>query len=176
MATDARWMQQAEGFLELDLPSNAIEALEKVSADGRTQFPHIFHTLFAEALRSLSRFEDAIGHFIQARHAVPTDVGCYLALGWCYKRCDRIDLAIESLAEAERICRMSKKHVDQLPLVLYNLSCYYALAEQRKPMLDRLAAALDLNPDLRDLIPTETDFDAFRDDPQFQKLATSRQV
>ena len=43
----------------------------------------------------------------------------WLALGWCYKRIGRIDLAIESLEEA-----LSIEPNDAL--IHYNLACYWS--------------------------------------------------
>jgi hypothetical protein len=59
-----------------------------------------------------------------------------------------------------------------LPIILYNLSCYYSLAGQRTPMLRYLAEALELHPHFRDEIPEESDFDRFRNDPDFVRLSS----
>lgn len=171
MSRDANWLTQAVGYLELDLPRQALECLAHVSADARRREPFHFHSLSAEALRRLDRHAEAVGHLLEARRDKPGDAGCCLSLGWCAKRSGRLDMAIEALREAERICRM-KRDDEMLPLVLYNLSCYLSLAGERESMLDRLAAALELKPDFRNAIPDEPDFDPYRDDPDFQRLAS----
>ena len=58
----------------------------------------------------------------------------------------------------------------ETPVVLYNLSCYYALAGQKTQALSWLARALRMDADLRRLIPDETDFDPIRNEPEFIKL------
>jgi tetratricopeptide (TPR) repeat protein len=171
MSSDANWLTQAVGYLELDLPRQALECLANVSEDGRRREAFHFHNLSAEALRRLDRHREAVDHLLQALRDKPADAGCRLSLGWCAKRSGRLDLAVEALREAERICRL-KKDDELLPLVLYNLSCYLSLAGEREEMLHRLAAALELKPDFRDAIPEESDFDRFRDDPDFQRLAS----
>ena len=55
-------------------------------------------------------------------------------------------------------------------LLHYNLSCYWSLAGNPAKALEKLADALDLDPDLRTLIPNESDFDALRGNPDFDRL------
>lgn len=49
----------------------------------------------------------------------------------------------------------------------YNLACYWALAEQVKMVVLHLTQAFDLNPDYREYVDLESDFDAIRNDPDF---------
>ena len=76
-----------------------------------------------------------------------------------------MDAAIEALQKA----------LDAEPkeaLLLYNLACYYSLAGKRDAALEHLAQALNIEPQYRDMMGTETDFDPIRDDPEFQALAS----
>ena len=63
-----------------------------------------------------------------ACRAEPQHVHIWLALGWCYKRNGRIDLAIESLEEA-----LAAEPNDAL--VHYNLACYWSLAKNKRQAL-----------------------------------------
>lgn len=171
MSSDDRLIQAAEGYLELGLHRQAVESLERISEGGRAAHPFHFHLYFATALQFCGRFADAIPHFLAAQKEKPAEIACYLGLGWCYKRVARIELAIESLHEAQRVCRVANDD-QNLPLVLYNLSCYHSLAGRKEDMLKNLAAALELDPAYRDRIPQEPDFDPFRDDPDFLLLAS----
>lgn len=171
MSNDLRFLQQAEGYLELGLPKSAIQALRAMSAAGQAEHPFPFHFYMAEALRECAEFEEAIGHFDKARRERPAEIGTHLGLGWCYKRVGNIEDAIDALLEAERVCQMGKLE-GELPLVLYNLSCYYSLAGRKQEMLDRLADALALDKSYLARIPGETDFDPFRTDPDFVRLVS----
>ena len=75
-----------------------------------------------------------------------------LALGWCYKRTNRLAQAIDSLARALR------DHPDQA-LLHYNLACYWSLAGNTPNALRELSIALELNSELRSLVAREADFD-----------------
>ena len=83
-----------------------------------------------------------------------------IALGWCYKRTHRC-AAIDALERAERLPEDSLLH--------YNLACYWSLAGTRQG-LDELSVALELGPELRNLIAEESDFDQLRGNPEFEKL------
>ncbi len=87
-----------------------------------------------------------------------------MALGWCYKRIGRIDLAIESLEEA-------KSSKPNLAIIHYNLACYWSLAKNKSRALSEyLAHAFQIDPDYRELVHREHDFDPIRDDPEFRQM------
>jgi tetratricopeptide (TPR) repeat protein len=118
-----------------------------------------------QALQMLERFKEALVPLNQAAKDDPQNIDAWLALGWCYKRTGRIDLAIESLEEA----------LDLEPgsaLVNYNLACYWSLARNKRQALAYLSQALALDSGFRSLIEAERDFDPFRGDPQFQAITS----
>jgi tetratricopeptide (TPR) repeat protein len=118
-----------------------------------------------QALRLLERYTDALAPLTVAAEGDPQNIDIWLALGWCYKRTGRIDLAIESLEEA----------LDLEPgsaLVNYNLACYWSLARNKRQALAYLTQALSLDGYFRHLVDAEQDFDPLRADPDFQ-AATS---
>jgi Flp pilus assembly protein TadD len=156
-----RQLSKAEGFLMLDLPKKALEILEGCSDWATMQFEASLLT--GEALRSLGRFRDALKPLEVAASLRPEDVGVAMALGWCYKRTHRLAQAIDALGRAVR-------HNPEEPLLHYNLSCYWSLAGNAAKSLDELAAALDLDPGLRSAIAKESDFDALRGNPEFERL------
>ena len=57
-------------------------------------------------------------------------------------------------------------------LVHYNLACYWSLAGNKRQALLFLAQALDLDPNFRDLVSAESDFDLVRNDPAFRALTS----
>lgn len=158
-----RQLDEAEGYLMLNLPRKAIEILERRADWATMQFEASF--LSGEALRSLERYREALKPLEVAAALRPADIGVAIALGWCYKRTQRLAQAIDSLERAARHHSKSPQ-----PLLHYNLACYWSLAGNPTKALDELAQALDLDPDLRALIPDEHDFDKLRGNPEFERL------
>ena len=107
--------------------------------------------LKGEALRSLERYREALQPLETAASLRPGDTGVALALGWCYKRTNRLAQAIDALDRARR-------HNPENALLHYNLACYWSLAGNPPRALDELAAALELDPNLRSLIADEPRF------------------
>jgi len=156
-----RRLGEAEGYLMLDLPARALAILEARPDWATMQFEAA--SLTGEALRVLGRYRDALKPLEVAAALRPGDVVVAIALGWCYKRTHRLAQAIDALGRAVR-------HNPQAPLLHYNLSCYWSLVGNPTKSLDELAIALDLDPDLRDRIAAEPDFDAVRGNPDFERL------
>ena len=157
-----RQLDEAEGYLMLQLPARALEILEQRADWATMQFEASLLT--GEALRSLERYREALKPLELAAKLKPSDVAVAIALGWCYKRTHRLAQAIDAL---ERAVRKSPEE----PLLHYNLACYWSLASNPAKALDELTIALDLEPGLRSLIPDETDFDQLRGNPEFVRLA-----
>src|SRR3954447_13071052 len=78
-----RQLDEAEGYLMLNLPARALEILESRTDWATMQFEASFLT--GEALRSLDRFRDALKPLELAAKLRPAEVGVAIALGWCYK-------------------------------------------------------------------------------------------
>jgi tetratricopeptide (TPR) repeat protein len=156
-----RQLGRAEGYLGLNLPARALEILEGRTDWATMQFEASLLT--GEALRVLGRHRDALKPLEVAASLRPGDVGVAIALGWCYKRTHRLAQAIDALDRALR-------HNPDEALLHYNLACYWSLAGNASRSLDELAAALDLDPDLRTRIARESDFDALRGNPEFERL------
>jgi tetratricopeptide (TPR) repeat protein len=152
---------QAEGYLELGMASHALSALDRAGPP-ETLTSHALY-LKGEALRSLSRFREAIEPLTSATQSDPRNIHIWLALGWCYKRTGRIDLAIESLEEA------LLAEPDNA-LVSYNLACYWSLAKGKRQALAYLERAFELDDDYRTLVADEPDFDPLRSDPDFRAM------
>lgn len=156
-----RHLDEAEGYLMLDLPARALEILERRSDWATMQFEASF--LCGEALRSLERYREALKPLEVAAKLRPGDVAVAIALGWCYKRTHRLAQAIDALERAER-------HNPEHALLHYNLACYWSLAGNPSKALDELAVALELEPTLRSQIAEESDFDPLRGNPEFERL------
>lgn len=155
------YQRQAEGYLEIGLPQQALEVLSRLG-DRISRSPHALY-LHGEALRSLGRYLEALEPLGQAAKTVPENVHVQMALGWCHKRTARLDLAIQDLERA-----LDVEPTD--PLVHYNLACYLSLAGQRRRALVHLSRAFSLDATLRRLVDNEPDFDPLRSDPGFLSL------
>lgn len=170
-------LREAEGYLELlslddqklrlDLETRRplleralaiLKPLDRVGRIGKSDAAAPY--LQGEICRQLERYDEAIGHLRRALERDPDDVRIYLALGWCCKRTNRLDLAIEALESA-----MTVAHEE--PTVHYNLACYWSLARNVKLAARFLASALALDERFRELVANETDFDPVRESPEF---------
>jgi tetratricopeptide (TPR) repeat protein len=160
-----RQLSAAEGYLELDLAQKALEILQ--SRPDWATMPFEAHFLTGRALRALGRHREALRPLEAAAALRPGDVAVALELGWCYKRTHRLAQAIDVLERARR-------HHPEQPLLHYNLACYWSLAHNPSRALDELTVALELEPRLRGLIAGEADFDALRDNPDFQRLTAGQ--
>jgi tetratricopeptide (TPR) repeat protein len=154
-------LDEAEGYLMLDLPDRSLQILESRPDWLNMQFEASF--LKGEALRSLKHYREALRPLEIAAALRPADARVALALGWCYKRTNRLAQAIDSLEAALRA------HPDEA-LLHYNLACYWSLAGNGAKALKELATALEIDPDLRGLIPDEPDFQQLRGDPAFERI------
>jgi tetratricopeptide (TPR) repeat protein len=156
-----RLLDEAEGYLMLDLPRHSLQILDSRPDWSTMQFEACF--LKGEALRCLDRYREALKPLEIAASLQPGDTRVALALGWCYKRTNRLAQAIDSL---ERVLR---EHPYE-SLLHYNLACYWSLAGNSSKALDALSCALDLDPELRSLVAEEQDFDQLRGNPEFDRL------
>lgn len=172
-------LREAEGYLELlaalgerNRPQLAMRrpiiervlALLPVEADFGTRESRALF-LRGQALRMIDEFALAIENLSLASGLEPQNLSIWLALGWCHKRMGRLDLAIEALEEALAIDSSQA-------IVHYNLACYWSLAGNPAFATGYLSHAFELNPDYRDLVDSEKDFDPIRRYPEFRQLTS----
>jgi len=167
-------LRQAEGYLELltatcdqwettpavrdKLANRVLELLKDLRRPGSFRGDKLF--LQGQALRLMERYGEAVRPLRRAAEEDPGNVHIWLALGWCYKRLGRLDMAIESLEEA------LAADPDRA-IVYYNLACYWSLAENAQLAVEYLARAFEIDSNYRDLVDKERDFDPIRNDPEF---------
>lgn len=156
-------LMAAEGYLELQLPEQALAELQRLDPADRRTSEALYLT--GEALRALERYREAIPVLKAAADKAPSKLNVHLALGWCYKRVGRIESAIEALQEA------LEDNLEEA-ILHYNLACYFSLAGHRELALSHLSQALSLDGSYRDLIGREADFDSIRSDPEFQAITS----
>lgn len=164
MALDAaqlreRRLEAARGYLMLDMPDHALKELRAIDAPHECRFE--IAGLRGEALRQNGRFDEALQEFLVADDANPDDLAILFGQAWCLKRTERLHDAIAAMERAYEIA-------PDEAVVLYNLACYWTLAGDKQNALSWLGRALRMDAGLQKLIPEESDFDALRDDPDFQ--------
>ncbi len=169
-----RAIRTAEGYLELmstfesglsmdeelaqPIADRMLKLLNSIdpSPDHRCYVLH----LKGEACRFANRFEEAIVHFRRSLEIEPDNIHGLLAIAWCFKRCDQLNDAIESMQIAIEF------EPDQA-ICHYNLACYFALEGRTSNAIEYLAQAFELRPSFRQQVAGESDFDLIRDDPEF---------
>lgn len=156
-----RRMEAAQGYLMLELPDRALQELQGVDTDSYKAFDVLL--LRGEAYRAKADFQSALVEFSNAHKLQPNDLSAMMGMAWCYKRIDQLDRSIETM-------RLAYESHKEVPVVLYNLACYYSLAGEKELALSWLARALRMDRGFTKLVPKETDFDPLRDDPDFMHL------
>lgn len=116
--------------------------------------------LEGEALRALGRWEESLAALRMAAENEPQRLEAWLGMGWCLKRLGRLDEAIAALDQG---LAASPRE----PILLYNLSCYHALAGRVQASIEHLTKAIAIDARFRDLTGAEPDFDPIRKDPRF---------
>jgi tetratricopeptide (TPR) repeat protein len=159
----ARRLRAASGYLDLEMPTHALRALDGIAHPNATPFE--FYHFRGQALRMAGRFDEALDALSRARDERPDDLDVLMAMAWCFKRTDQLPRAISAMEEAYRA------H-PRVAVVLYNIACYYSLAGEKAQALSWLGRALRMKADLRKLIADESDFDSLRNDPDFIYLTT----
>ncbi len=148
----------AEGYLMLEMPDHALHELS-----GK-EFPEDLNVLViclqADAYRMKEDYSTALASYHQADAKRPNDITVLLGMSWCYKRIDQLEKAIEKTKQAYDVSPNES-------IILYNLACYYTLADDKSQALSWLGRALRMDDALLKLIPKETDFDSLRDDKDF---------
>jgi len=162
-----RHLEAARGYLMLDMPDHALQQLAAVDEPELVAFD--VHSLRGEALRQKAEHHAALNAYHKALNDSPDDLGVLFGMAWCYKRTDRLDEAIASMQRAYEAA-------PDEAVVLYNLSCYWALAGDKENALSWLGRALRMDTSLRKLVATESDFDSLRDDPDFQFIVQAGEV
>ena len=60
-------------------------------------------------------------------------------------------------------------------IVIYNLACYFSLLGDKPKAIECLGRSLRMEPELKELIPNEPDFNDLRQDPHFQFVTNAVQ-
>lgn len=167
-------LREASGYIELgellvehDAPlppsgqkllHRALDLLALLSE--QTRSTAIAKLLEGEALRTLGRWDESLTALRQVSEQEPKRLESWLGMGWCLKRLGRLD-------EAIGVLQQGLEAAPNAPILLYNLSCYHALAGRVQAAIEHLTTAISIDARFRDLTGGEADFDPIRQDPRF---------
>ena len=156
-----RILKAAEGYLELELPDQALRELDQIkpSDDLRCQY----HILRGEAFRQRKEYEAALLSYHKSHCGEPANLIVLMGMAWCYKRTGQLQRSIQMMKRALEV-------EPNNPLIQYNLACYYSLDHDKSRALSWLGRAVRADRSLAHLIEKETDFDPLRNDPDFKYL------
>ena len=161
MGANDQWVLNPE--LRDRMAQRALEILTGLSNIRKDRAQVFF--LRGQALRIMEDYRAAVKPLEKALALDPNNYLVHLALAWCYKRCGRLDLAIQVLDDALDI------EPDQA-IIHYNLACYWSLAKETHRALQFLMQSFELDPSFRDLVANEPDFDPIREHPEFRTLTS----
>lgn len=119
-----------------------------------------WYYLRGRAWSMLGKYNRAIRMLRASGKLAPHHIASQLSLAWCFRRIDRVDKSVAVLNQA--IAR-APHH----PTVRYNQACYLSLSGQPELAAMELSIALELQPDLRQRIADDHDFDPIRNHPAF---------
>ena len=160
-----RRLEAAEGYLLLEMAERSLTELNAIRGDN-SAFAAEWHALYAEACRQLERFDDALVSYELASSLGPADARLLSGMAWCFKRIGQLPQAILA---AERAYQADQTQA----VLLYNLACYYTLADDKTMALSWLGRALRMDSSLCRRVPNEPDFDLLRDDQDFQFIVAA---
>ena len=125
------------------LAGRALAALTRITkASG--QRARILY-LCGQAYRVMQQYASAVAPLTEASQLEPENIAIWVALTWCRKRSQRLDLAIESLETALAV-------EPRQAILHYNLACYWSLAGNAEFAVKYLAQSLDIDPAYRELV------------------------
>lgn len=159
-----RYFNAAEGYLMLEMAEQALRELSHIGSTERDS--EKYYCLLGQAQQMAQQYKEALEAFQRAYEKDPKNLTTLMGMAWCYKRTDQIPLAVLIMEEAYQ------NHAEE-PIVLYNLSCYFALVGDKANAISWLGRSLRMEPELKNLIDEESDFDSLRNDKDFQFVVES---
>jgi len=163
---DRRRVEAAQGYLMLEMPDHALKSLDEVQ--NLQDFRFEIDKQCGEAFRQKENYSEALKAYERIDLNENPDLEVMIGIAWCYKRTNRLHLSITTMEKAY-------ESFPNVPIVLYNLACYYALAGDKKQALSWLGRSIRMESSLRQLVTHEPDFNSLRNDPEFQFITSRTQ-
>ncbi len=158
-----RLLRQAQGYLELNMPQQALETLQRVTPGS---FQAQWNFLLGQAHAQLGEASKAQEHLQRAAELAPSNPEIQLAWAQFLHQRGQSQQAVATLLQ---LLENHPEAASQAPLH-YLLARAYSLLGKKEPMLWHLSKAVELEPGLRQQIAHEGDFRPFAHDPDFLAL------
>ena len=162
---DAWAMEEAQGYLDLELPHLALRALDRACPAAQDTFDG--QMLRASALLAVERVDEAIPFLLRAKQHNAKAIPAFGMLGRCYKRTGQLARAVAEFAAAERIARQ-RRDDDARAQLAFSLAACYALSQRKAEALKWLEVAASCDPKLRRQAALDLDFESCRGDADFK--------
>ena len=138
VTNDLTWrrLSEAEGFLTLGLPQKTLTILD--SRTNWSSMPFEANLLAGLAYRELGEYHKAILFLEKSARFQPGNSDVAMALGWCYKRTNRLAQAIDSLTRAIELNEITREDaapafdgIDHVPTAAITMGCGTILDARR---------------------------------------------
>ena len=116
-----------------------------------------------------NQFKEARDAFEKSTTLDPSQYIAWTSLACVLKDLKDLTGAITAIQTAQSLAQTDH----QVNLVLYNLACFYCLADHKAKTLNFLARACRLDPEIREWAKDDPDFLSLHDDPVFNKIIHS---
>lgn len=156
-----RLVAEIDGWLDLRCPERALERLDPLLADPRTE--EVALTLRVRAFVAQKRHKEALTDIAALRIRNHDPEWLDLTEAWCRKRMQDLPGSIRCMEQLLR--RDTKSAIGH-----FNLGCYLALSGEGDRALDEVAIACGIDPSFREMLQDEPDLDSIRGDARFGAL------
>ena len=144
----------AQGYIELDMPEEAIRELDSLPAEDRQREPALQLRLFV-VMRS-RQWQRALDVCEAMRSATPEIVTGYIHGAFCLHEMGRT-------AEARKLLLAAPSHLRKEPTYHYNLGCYAAVLGELEEARHHLTASFELDKKFRDIALQDPDLRSVKD-------------
>lgn len=156
-----RLVAEIDGWLDLRCPERALERLDPLLADPRTE--EVALTLRVRAFVAQKRHKEALVDIETLRVRNHDPEWLDLTEAWCRKRLKDLPGSIRCMEQL--LQRDAKSAIGH-----FNLGCYLALAGESERALDEVAIACGIDASFREMLHDEPDLDSIRGDERFAAL------
>ena len=143
-------LSAAVGYLELGMAEDANAELEQLPPDLKIH-PEVL-ALRASIFAAIEAWEHLLELSVFLTSKWPQDSQHWIWLGYATRRC-------RSIAEAEKALISSLRYHDSEPIIHFNLACYAAQTADLETARKRLAHAIRMDPQIREMALTDPDLE-----------------
>ncbi|MEX1118115.1 MAG: hypothetical protein WEB60_04905 [Terrimicrobiaceae bacterium] len=149
-----RILLAAQGYLELDMPGEALRELDSLPAEDRQRESVLQLKLFV--LMRSRQWQPALDVCEAMRSATPEIVTGYIHGAFCLHEMGRT-------AEARKLLLAAPSHLQEEPTYHYNLGCYAAVLGDVDEARRHLTASFGLDKKFREIARLDPDLQSVKD-------------